>query len=70
MIDINYKGYAIKLKNLPSNPEEWLVVVRDYQNQTIASDWYENKQQGEEWAKSIIDKHISSLLNVALLSFN
>ena len=70
MIDINYKGYAIKLKNLPSNPEEWLVVVRDYQNQTIASDWYENKQQGKEWAKSIIEKNILSLLNVALLSFN
>jgi len=69
MIEANYKGYVIKLKYSPAY-SEWIVVVRDYQNQTIASDWYENKQQGEEWAKSIIGKHISHLLSVPLLSFN
>ncbi|MDY6899923.1 MAG: hypothetical protein SWZ49_17855 [Cyanobacteriota bacterium] len=59
MIDIYYKGYVIKLKNSPYDTE-WLAVVRDGQNQMIASDWHENKQQGKEWAKSIIEKQILS----------
>ena len=57
MIDINYKGYLIKLKE---THDEWLAAVRDGGNNTITSEWHPTKEVAEEWAKNVIENINSS----------
>ena len=54
MIDIDYKGFLIKLKRFP-NQFQWLVTVRDNQNNTVAAEWLDTQYLAEQWAKNIIE---------------
>ncbi len=59
MIDTIYFEHIIKLKKMP-NHSKWLAVIRNNENKTIAMDWHDTKEQGEQWAKNLIKKIIIS----------
>ena len=53
MINIDYKGYRIKIKRLPQH-FEWLILIRD-NIKTIAREQWDSKEEGEQWAKNFIE---------------
>lgn len=52
-LNIEYLGFTIKLEQM-SEYNEWLVVVRDRENNTVVSNWLSNQKEAETWAKTII----------------
>ncbi|MEM7580849.1 MAG: hypothetical protein ACFB02_08215 [Mastigocoleus sp.] len=55
MIDIQYGDFVIKLKEIPKY-SDWIVVIRNENNKTIASEDKATQKEALEWGKNYIDR--------------